>query len=508
MLVGFWLLALGGTESSGFNAYAANGCGGGQTCGVVDVNVKSCTPLEDRCDITPRYIRSGCDTVTQDECSGFVETASCRSIAGDYFCDTPSKKINCCTSGGGGGGGGCQPGQSLVCEDKCKRESGCPDGNESGGCGTANDGEPKVWCRECNCVGCAKTAPSGLTATSLSETIAQFNWTPGSDAGNQRFYLDTDQNKVGLNCTDACLIDKNLTVTGIPPAARNTYTTEAVLGPDTTYYYRIVNTGGEGCSPSADSSWLHWSTEPPLAASAWWQVESGNVHADAGAVVSEIPATCTGACLPYLITQSAGNEDTGLLSFSGSVSLGEGTINENGDDWQAETGYQGTQTGFDYFQRILSDDPNGIAEWTDGSLPAADGVYLATAGVLTSGTWSVGSGEKIVLLIPGNVTIGSDINVAPGGFLAIIASGNIAVSDSVTNIEGVFVADGNFSSGSGDQPLTGEGIFIGWSGVTLGRNLADNSLTPAETFIYRPDLQLNAYRYLLWLNIAWREVAP
>lgn len=505
MLAGFWIIVFWGAGNSGFNAYAANGCGGGQSCGVIDVNVKSCTPTTEGCDITARFISTGCDTITQDECSGFAETKTCRSVAGDYFCDTPSKKINCCTSGGGGGGGGgCQAGQEYVCNDVCKRESGCNDSDSGGGCGTANDGEPKVWCRECNCVGCAKTAPGGLTATSLSETIAQFNWTPGTDSGNQKFYLDTDQNKVALNCADACLINKNLTVTGFPPAARNTYTTDAILNPDTTYYYRIVNTGGEGCSPSADSSFLHWSTEPPAAAEAWWQVNGGNIHADSGAVVSDIPATATE---PYLITQS-GVDDTGLLSFSGSVSLGEGTINENGEDWQAETVYQGTQTGFDYFQRILSDDPAGIAEWTDGNLPAADGVYLAADSVITEGTWNVGSGEKIVLLVDGEVTIGSDINVDSGGFLAIIASGSISAADSVTNIEGVFIADGNFSSGGGDQQLTGEGIFTGWSGVTLGRVLADNSLIPAEKFIYRPDLQLNAYRYLFWLNIAWREVAP
>ncbi|MBU2052309.1 hypothetical protein KKH13_03855, partial [Patescibacteria group bacterium] len=78
----------------------------------------------------------------------------------------------------------------------------------------------------------------------------------------------------------------------------------------------------------------------------------------------------------------------------------------------------------------------------------------------------------------------------------------------VTKIEGVFVSDGVIDTGISNRQLTGEGIFTGWEGINLQRNLDDDSQTPAELFVYRPDLQLNAYRYLLWLGINWREVAP
>ena len=118
----------------------------------------------------------------------------------------------------------------------------------------------------------------------------------------------------------------------------------------------------------------------------------------------------------------------------------------------------------------------------------------------------------VILLADGNVTINNNIDVsstAPGGFLAIIASGDIIISPSVTNIEGVFVSDGVIRT-SGTSQLTGEGIFTGWGGFSLGRDLADpaDETQPAEKFIYRPDLQVNAYRYLLKQDMTWQEVNP
>ena len=108
------------------------------------------------------------------------------------------------------------------------------------------------------------------------------------------------------------------------------------------------------------------------------------------------------------------------------------------------------------------------------------------------------------------MTISANINVDPGGFLAIISSGNITIGNTVTNVEGVYVADGIIDSGTGTSQLTGEGIFTGWEGISLNRdfNTIQNNTTPAERFIYRPDLVRNAYHYLLKPKVSWQEVAP
>lgn len=243
-----------------------------------------------------------------------------------------------------------------------------------------------------------------------------------------------------------------------------------------------------------------------IASSPWWQTIDGSVHS-AGDLVSAIPSTCIGSCRPNLLRQSASGA-SGLLSFNGAVGLGSGTISQDGTNWQAETVFSGTKTGFNYFKRLLSDDPAGIGAW-DGNLPQANGVYLAEGDEITTiGDWTVAAGRTLVLLADGNVTIGGNINIDPGGFLALIASGDIRVAPGVANIEGVMIADQRLKTGAGAGQLRAEGIFAGWDGVDFQRDLPDNSLTPAELFVYRPDLQLNAYRYLLWLNIAWREVAP
>ncbi|HBU22070.1 TPA: hypothetical protein DEB02_03950, partial [Candidatus Beckwithbacteria bacterium] len=117
-----------------------------------------------------------------------------------------------------------------------------------------------------------------------------------------------------------------------------------------------------------------------------------------------------------------------------------------------------------------------------------------------------------VILVDGDVTIAQNINVDEGGFLAIIASGNISVNSAVTNVEGVYIADGVIATGTtgtGDEQLIAEGIFTGWGGFNLERDLdSGNNNEAAEYFIYRPDLQVNAYQYLTRSKYRWEEVAP
>jgi hypothetical protein len=287
------------------------------------------------------------------------------------------------------------------------------------------------------------------------------------------------------------------------PVSQSSYTTGDVLDEGTTYYYKVINYAYVGCYEETISSFSHTFLVNP-----WFQVDGGSIHANGGGISSQIPASCDGACIPSLITQSTLGA-SGLASYSsGNLSVGAGTINEDGSEWEANTVFRDKQTGYDYFSRILLEDPAGVGEW-DGSLPAGSGVFEGSAAETSGGAWSVGASDQIVILADGDLTVTNNIDVAPGGFLAVISSGSITFADDVTNAEGVFIADGIISTGTGANQFIGEGIFVGWTGITLGRDLmADNNLNPAELFVYRPDLQLNAYEYMQWLNLAWREVAP
>jgi len=254
---------------------------------------------------------------------------------------------------------------------------------------------------------------------------------------------------------------------------------------------------------------------------AWFQVEGGNLHANSGNVVSYVPDTCTDPCEPYLILGEAGA--TGAVSYTGvTPEVGEGDLTEDGSDWRMNTEYKGQQTGYGYFNRILEEDPTGVASW-GGDKPGS-GVYKGEGvGRISGDDWGVVDGEVIVILVPNDLVIDVNIDVDVGGFLAIISSGNISIGDGVTNIQGVYIADGivatcessecGNSEGSGDiadEQLTVEGILVGWGGVDLRRNFAsaDSSLNPSEILIYRPDLQMNAYKYLLRSHYTWEEKAP
>jgi hypothetical protein len=348
-----------------------------------------------------------------------------------------------------------------------------------------------------------------LSATSIDSDSAIITWTPGTGGTSQIFYLDDNEDDVINGCPgNSCLVATQF------GTAQNNYTTGDVLIDGTNYTYAIINFTSTTCTGSTYST-ARSSFDPSFYTYAWFQVDGGNLHANSGGISSDIPPSCVGACTSSLITQSVAGA-TGLASFgSGGLNLGEGTLNEDGNEWQSQTLFQDNVTGYDYFSRILSDNPEGIGVW-DGSLPSVTfpetkRVFKADAGLTTSGgDWLVSADEQIILLVDGDVLINNNIDVAEGGFLAIISSGNITVADSVTNVEGVFIADGVISSGSGLNQLIGEGIFVGWTGIELGRDLDtdNNRLNPAEIFIYRPDLQLNAYNYLLWLDLAWKEVAP
>ena len=269
----------------------------------------------------------------------------------------------------------------------------------------------------------------------------------------------------------------------------------------------------------------------------WFQVQGGSLHADSGGVTSIIPDTCDEVdddevCIPDLIIKDENNA-VGVVSYTGDLDLGGFGVNhiaEGGDDWQAgNTSYGGIETDYDYFYRLLEEDPDGMGAW-GGDLPEGNGVFLFSGEEetvqTTGGDWIIPSGRIVVILVPKNVLINNNIIVEEDGFLAIISSGNITMADDVANVQGVYVADGvintcesdtcGLTAGVGDiaeiesQQLKGEGIFVGWGGINLRRDFlsSDNDTNPGEMFIYRADLQVNAYNYLLKPFYTWREVAP
>lgn len=97
---------------------------------------------------------------------------------------------------------------------------------------------------------------------------------------------------------------------------------------------------------------------------------------------------------------------------------------------------------------------------------------------------------KVVILVdgPGQVNISGDITVGTWstGNVVIISGGDISLGAGVARLDGIYMTDGRFITGSGNQ-LTVNGSVTAWSDLTLSRNAANNRTDPAEIFNFVPD---------------------
>lgn len=296
-----------------------------------------------------------------------------------------------------------------------------------------------------------------------------------------------------------------------------------------------------------------------LSHAGWWQAQGGSVTAesDSGtALYSQVPASTCSAdpdCSPYLVARDDTAADTSVgpaLTGGGAVDTSDeaGNQTSNVADRSPQLLVSGSSTEFretyDFFFRSFSMGSNPTSEFngtasdvSKPSSPPANGrayFYDGGAGDFTiRQAWTVAAGEQLVFFIDGNLRLQdpSDvqqlITVDQGGFLAFIVSGNIVVESSVgnndsddttANIAGFYLADGQIvvesrgAAGGGDDRFVAEGSFVGWSGVTLGRDFDDgggrkvlNNTVPVELFRYRPDFILNTPERLAVPRYVWQE---
>lgn len=238
---------------------------------------------------------------------------------------------------------------------------------------------------------------------------------------------------------------------------------------------------------------------------AWWQVEGGDIHADNGSIISNIPLTDP---LEYLMLNKASPPTArhGIVSLikDGSLNTGEGGIAETGS-WRAESGkYEGKKYDYRFWKKKLSGGFKG--EW-EGD-PNEDGLFEESDGLTINDSLDVSA--KIFILVEGNVKINENIIVQPNKSFVIVASGNITIGGNVENLHGFYIANGIISTGSSDKKLTVEGGLIGYTNVNLQRDFGDsrNNTQPAEKFIFRQDIYLNLPEIKIREINQWLEVAP
>lgn len=260
----------------------------------------------------------------------------------------------------------------------------------------------------------------------------------------------------------------------------------------------------------------------------WLQTKGGDVHGSE-AVGSKIPTSL----YTYFSLAPAGVVSTGdLFGFRGTI---ERKMSEP-PSWrvadESERLTKGTAFGekkvvYDYqyywdkFDSALIVDFNGEKP----RRPPLNGkAYFGRGNVATSGDWQIGSTEKLVILIDGDLSINRPIRVAEGGFLALIVSGNIRINSGLgagpasetPQVEGLLVANGTIETGVGKTKLVVRGTLVvdadldGEGGFNFGRDLdAANRTYAAEFFEFEPDFLVNFPSYFGTKRILiWQEVAP
>ena len=255
----------------------------------------------------------------------------------------------------------------------------------------------------------------------------------------------------------------------------------------------------------------------------WYQIVGGDGGANNGDISANLP-------FGEFVTMADGTKSEGALIAKGAVDAGLVKWSVNGSSY-----VRPPNDDYGYFKRLfgLSENPSDMGIGVLSNIVELDSATIAKdmndppsgldlvyfhEGALKVNGLRINAGPKRTLFVHGSVTITDDVIVTSPQFFSIVASGDITFNGAVTQAEGVYISDGIITipgSGSGgDRRFVGSGIFVGWGGVTLSRDLktvADslaNNINPAERFIYRPDFLINASQGFLKSGIEWQEVAP
>lgn len=258
--------------------------------------------------------------------------------------------------------------------------------------------------------------------------------------------------------------------------------------------------------------------------SGWWQARGGSIYAGSN-ITSTIPSSCNveDGCEPYLV-RSRSNQTGVAIHKTGAITLGGATnasVSPGGLAGQYTNANVQAVSGPDagtgiynytYFVNKTTNYPKTV--WTGTGKPTYSNpggigyeIYTRT-GAATIDFSPIGT-EKMIFLVNGNVTVAGDVTVPIGATLTVIASGRITFASTADHVEGQYIANDLVFSADTDQ-FTGEGNFIGYTGITFSRSLTipGNNTAPAELFTFRPDLIVNAPEALKTTTGVWREVTP
>ena len=409
--------------------------------------------------------------------------------------------------------------------------SGCPVGNTPGpgpGPGSTNTPTPtnttpatltavavKVSTSDTSCAAIASQVTAG--DTSLSGTVFGFTANPPAP-----------QTQSGATPVSWSVSPGTYTLTALPPSANYVVQNECEYQNGT-----LVGLGwGAYVNGGENVSWQIGYTY----GSAWAQTQGGDAYAS-GIMRSYIP----------LVTPRVFNLN-GISNYPGVVVYGsdydfDPASSSKGPTLVSSTNWlvNASRTTTDYYQVFYNrfgapttattaapfNNLAGVTKPASNCSSTSCTPYYVVGNMTTSGTWSVGATDNIVILVNGNLTIGGPITVAPGGFIAFIVHGNITVANTVgtaynstaDQVDGVYIAttatqtgtfDSGYSTAAGSARFVGKGMFVA-DNFALHRDLdayGGNVNDSAELFTYDPNLLLSMPSAMQEVPVTWQEVAP
>ena len=309
------------------------------------------------------------------------------------------------------------------------------------------------------------------------------------------------------------------------PSYSSTVTTNSI-GTTTISAYVSMNDGGN-CSSTASVV-----VGTP---GAWWQVVNSDVYSAAN-LYSYIPGTCTlPTCNPVFGLDGPGGYPGVAVYLSGYDFLsgsGLGMAASSPNNWIANTSFQGKIIDYSYFSSQI---PNSLVP-EEISTSVVDGSVFESGGTLYRGYYyyhfdgtnlssltingdiDISGDRKVVVLAESaNIYLNGNVEIlSPGnGFFMIAAgkdvtgtSGYLFIDDLVTNLDGIYFAESEISTGAGDTQLVVNGSMVANGGITLERDLVDNSFTPAEVFNYAPEIVQLFPSIFQQTRMRWKEVVP
>lgn len=232
----------------------------------------------------------------------------------------------------------------------------------------------------------------------------------------------------------------------------------------------------------------------------WFQVAGGGIWADSGPVVSVLSGE-------ELIVDGD-NQAGGLVTGSGSVDFGDGSLSENG--WLVvDQSYSGPNYYVSYFENRFEGSEDVInVGGNEDSLSEVDGLSGCDATTCSFGV------DSVVILRrnqTADFTIDRNIVVADGGFFAVLSKGGLIVEGGVAQLDGLYLTEGVFEIEDGDNQLIVNGSVadVGGGGILIKRNLGvDNKNNPGVIFNYRPDLLIRMPPELLKTRYEIEELLP